>query len=405
MITHIKNRAIRQIQQIISWYEIQLGSRYVPTVDIEAFLQSLGRIPKIALVKQDVCPDLYCCPPHSSPEQIVFSTLLRNGPLTLFTKFNADFWIVKTEDTAECEIWKEKCFNMQGEQFLSYSNFFDLQDKLPAENINNLQVPQGYYSVGCNEINWSNYDIIISIDIAVPSHITLQHPEIVWCYCLMEPYMKSHKTSSKSPIKGYDLFLNQRSRNVRVFPTPLFHEIDFPYCLQYYGCYHELLNIPLSRQRKGVFIEKHTARILSKEQLQLLSKYGPIQVQAGNTKEMIANLLKSKYFIRLGGNVGLRWANSVIESISAGCLFLGNPNEFVNKSLFSPHSTVYSFNELINRLDYYEQNNSSYESEKHIQQRLVNYLCFVRPIHDLFQKYAQIKQQKIRFGRNAKAAA
>ncbi len=395
MIFHrIYNKLHRTLQEIVHSAEISLGYRIAPKVDPLSFLNGFENKPRIAFVKQDILPDLYCCPNLSKPKDIIFSTLLRNGPFTLFTKLNADFWMVKLEEDSECQIWKERCFTAQGKQFMSFDQILQTRSKIPVENINSLILPPETFSINSEEVDWNAYDIVITIDIPIPKRITEKYPNTIWCYCLFEPYMVSHKLSSRKIIPGYDLFLNQRSRIFRIMPSTRFHEIDFPYCLQYYGCYHELLNMPLEDTRQGVFIEKHTARVLTENQLEQLHSYGPVHIQEGSTHRMLENLIKSKYFIRVGGNVGMRWSNSIIESVAAGCLFIGNPKEFVNKSFFTPQTCVKSFEELINRLNFYETHPDKYEKQRGYQQQLVNWLCFSRPLQELIHKSLMIRSSR-----------
>ena len=74
-----------------------------------AIIQSqLERSPSVLVVKQDINEDLYCCPPEANHLELIKSTLLRTGPVALFTELNADFRIVETVDDPECQVWKER---------------------------------------------------------------------------------------------------------------------------------------------------------------------------------------------------------------------------------------------------------------------------------------------------------
>lgn len=59
------------------------------------------------MVKQDCFEDLYCCNPDDDPDTKVRSTIHRIGQASLFTKYNADFYIVKEEKDAECQSWRQ----------------------------------------------------------------------------------------------------------------------------------------------------------------------------------------------------------------------------------------------------------------------------------------------------------
>ena len=71
-------------------------------------LKREGGLPRIALVKQDCNEDLYCCAPGTDAFEMLQSTLLRSGPIGLFTTFETDFLILRTEPDPECNIWREK---------------------------------------------------------------------------------------------------------------------------------------------------------------------------------------------------------------------------------------------------------------------------------------------------------
>ena len=63
---------------------------------------------KIALLKQDIYQDLYVCPvSEKSAANILFSSMMRVGPIGLMSDLNADFYIVKEEPAPETQIYKK----------------------------------------------------------------------------------------------------------------------------------------------------------------------------------------------------------------------------------------------------------------------------------------------------------
>ncbi|MBK9292952.1 MAG: hypothetical protein IPM57_00650 [Oligoflexia bacterium] len=339
---------------------------------------------KIAFVKQEIFPGLYCCSQGASAKELVFSSLKHSGPVGLFTKLKADFITLKEDMSPECQIWTEvvtDCGHGSIEEYRSLKTKPYLDGKRGHKNF------PGQYAISAESIDWSKYDAVISVNIAVPEAITEKYPQVVWCYLLDHPTMTSYKKSQVAPIKGYDLFFNIRFRANRFLPrSPKWHEIDWPFNLQYYGCFHEMLNIPLddSSKRSGIFIESHTQEILTKEQLGQLSKIGPLHFVTPDTENIIKNLLKAKYFVRFGGRT--LWGNGMIEAVAAGSLFLGDASEFVNRGLFTPQTTVKTFDDVVKRILEFEKDSNKYLKQAHLQRKLLNELCFERPFTELYNK-------------------
>lgn len=343
---------------------------------------------KIALVKQEVYADLYCCPRETESKSVVLTSLLRSGFVGLFTKFNADFIIVKLDPAPECQVWKE--FSADP---LVQKKLLDLRDKLPETNIFPHTVPQGKYAVSVDEIDWSDYDIVISINISVPKRITEKYTKTIWAYCIGEPYMETYQRSKENPVPGYDFFLNQKFRRRNIGNK--FHEIDFPYYLQYEGCFNDLLNLPAidAKEKKGVIIEKHSLRLMKDKEIHQFEQLGPIYFQEGNTEQMLHTVINAKYYYRLGGPK--RWGNAMIEAAAGGCLFLGNKDEFVNKSLFSPFTSIESKDEFFQKVEYLENNPEKYTAELQYLSTSVSNLCFNRPVHELFIRSEDIRKNRL----------
>ena len=109
---------------------------------------------KVCLVKQNSTYDLYT---RAGPtlEEILASSNWRSGPLGLWEAFDCAFRIVWENPEAECQIGKR--------QWGKYVQGWKVwPDNSRAEH--------------ANLINWGEYDIIIAIDVAVPSRIVRRFP-------------------------------------------------------------------------------------------------------------------------------------------------------------------------------------------------------------------------------------
>lgn len=361
------------------------------------------RAPRIAFVKQDVQDDLYCCRPTRDPWEIVGSTLMRTGPVALFTRAAADCIIVRTEDDEECRVWEQRCTELH---WVEREKLLAIRETIPGRPYG-----QGHFARGVDDVNWAEYDIVVSLDVSVPARITSRYPDVAWCYYVREPKTSAYAKSRRHPLPGQDLFLNQGFR-----PPPLSggsHEIEFPYYLQYTGCFHELLGLPDSAEREGCFLEHQTAGTLSATELHRLGEVGSIRTTAapvtasadfrfktGNEpstltlEARIRGLASSRYFVQLRGQRGL-WGNAFVEAVAAGALAIGDPDRHTHRFIFSEHTTARTFDALVARLEALEADSELYERERWRQQRLIDFLCYTRPMMELLEAAQRVTSERV----------
>ena len=347
---------------------------------------------RIALVKQDCNEDLYCCPPGLPAWETISSTLLRSGPVDLFTFFDTSFFLLHTEPDPECNVWREKVDPLGWAPREWFENF--------REHVPGRDYGQSLYAQPADQINWSNFDLVISIDVPVPARITRQYPGVVWCYYVREIKAPSWQASLRAPITGQDLYLSQRF-------SPLLdhkenHVVDFPYHFQHVGVFHQLVpGAPAGPDeivRTGVFVEYHSARQATDEQLRELSAFGPVYAHRSIDEQIdplsgeripdrtmagpaLKALLHSKYHVKWAGRPAFGTAK--VEAISAGCVCLTDPTIDGTTFLHSQASLAHGFDELLQRLQSMELNHASYLRELRLQRQRVDYLCCYRPANDL----------------------
>jgi hypothetical protein len=194
------------------------------------------------------------------------------------------------------------------------------------------------------------------------------------------------------------VFLNQHFRKAPSRLAP--HEVEFPYFLQSYGCFHDLFSLPVNTPRAGVFLEHHSAAQLDPERVRRLETFGPVegsttsdQPRTMTPEELVTGLARSKYFVKVGrGRVV--WGNAAVEAISAGCLALGEPEINNHGFLYGQHCVARSFDEVLGRLAAFEQDPGLYRREVERQRALVDHLCYVRPTLDLFAKAEEVLQRR-----------
>lgn len=334
---------------------------------------------KIALVKQEVYQNLYNVTEPNNLKSLITSAVKHTGMAGLLTNFKTDFVILKViEDDEECNVWKEKSTDCK-QQNLEF--YYNLITKPLGNNIN----PLGYYSVSADSVDWGKYDVVIGIDISIPARIVAKYPDTKWCYYIGEPCQHSYHNSYNKPIAGYDYFFTQKMFSFRVFAkSKKVHVKNVPFNLQYYGCFHEAFNQDKnSVLRSGIYIDSHSYKELDGTVKNNLQQFGEVVTAGRNIDDILKKLMHVKYFIRLGGRIV--WGNSMIEAISAGCLVIGNPKEFVNYSLFTKRTSISNYNDMINRIRFFENNPIAYKQELEKQRALVNGLCFTLPLSHVFK--------------------
>ncbi|HBE89649.1 MAG TPA: hypothetical protein DDW41_00365 [Candidatus Andersenbacteria bacterium] len=382
-VRRVYHRAIREAaaRGEVSWQAMTVGTALVSVE--EAVRRAAGM--RCALVKQDVYQDLYCCPNCPDARTAVLSSLMRSGPVALLTKLGADFWTVKTEPQPECSIWKEKWFDCR---HFPLSYYESLKTTVFMEGARGHTRPQGDFSVSVYDVNWGLYDVVIGIECPVPADLTRKYPNVVWCYYIGEPGMRSAVSSLSRPVTGYDLFLNQKFRCLERSLRPPMHVIEFPYFLQYVGCFRDL-GCEEGPLRKGIVLEQETASKFSKRELMCLGSFGAVEIAQGSIEEILTALMRSKYYVRLGSRRHL--GNAAIEAISAGCLAIGNPSEFAIKSLMLPETSVTSRAQLIERIRSFEEDPGRFDEVLAKQRQIVDFLCFSRPVSDLLEAVGRVR--------------
>ncbi len=328
---------------------------------------------KIALVKQETYQDLYNCPTKATPHAKILSSRSRVGPAGLFTKYNADFYTVRIENTPECRIWKQKAITRPLSAYLKLREWHK-------------------HVVRCKDVDWSQYDIVISLDISVPASITKKCRKTLWCYMIGELYMAAY---NKPLINGYDAKLNQNLGNNI---ATSFGVVDFPYSFIEPGSLGKLVDqshpdiVP-----KGVFQEANS--VAAGGNLVRLKQFGPIRtiVKRKHDKKHVLktliNLRKSKYFVKFGGR-NVR-GNGVVEAASCGNALVMNHTTIIHRKLVHPFCRAKNqkaAEKIINKL---EQDKEMLKEVVEYQNKIMREFVIGRPMQSL----KNLHQKKVGHGR------
>lgn len=366
---------------------------------IKAVLDEFGTLPKICLVKQNVYKDLYNSPPNSSPRDLLLSSNMRTGPAGLLAAFPVDFRIVEVAPDPECSVWKQKITDCRhGDLSLFESNITRKHKQIDGGHRSHQD-----FTVSVDEVDWGIYDIVICYDIAIPRRVCVEFPHVYWACFITEGCMPEFRSSLQRQVPGYQVVLNHHFRPDEDLDKPLSgvhlgaHVIEFPYFLQYSGCFHDILCRSFdNEERSGVILDPRTKGILSSQQLLVLAQFGPVRAVGGLVWQMLDALMASKYYVRLGNHKVL--GNSSIEAIASGTLFIGSRYGIKNPYLLGREVTLASvefgekqFDELITLLSALESDKSHFETSVFNQRDRLDYLCFIRPVRQLLIHYRRFQ--------------
>lgn len=310
----------------------------------------------------------------------------------LLTEFSAQFLIVCTEETDECRVWQERATALHWESLEFFSSY---RDRVPGRGYGQQEI-----AVRACDVDWSEFDIVISIDVSVPAEVAQQFPHTLWCYFIREVKAPSYGASLKAAIRGYDCVLNHCFRLRK--PKQASHVLEFPYHLQFYGCFHQLFSTPLPSQgdRHGTFVDHHTMIILSPDERLAIHEFGPVAstVHPGDrevipTTETLARrtmdpdlkvrLMNSRFFLVTPG-IRKVFGTALVEAIAAGCVAIGSPNAFGNHGFFFNRFTSASnTHEAVEKMRKLSSNPALLAREAARQRMMIDYVCFVRPLNDL----------------------
>lgn len=336
---------------------------------------------RIAFLKQDAYQDLYIGDKSFSTLELLFSSIMRTGPIGLFTDLNTDFYIIKEENTYECKIWENVIPTIEP----------NLLRQLKDKSILHIPFPSSRYlepgsmnshkefSVSSNSVNWNNYDIVISINVAIPTSIVKLYPNTLWCYMIGE----ANKYIDLVYF-DYDVCLNQEIKGI-ISKEPGI--IDFPYTFVSKNGIESLLKKYIKRKslKQGIYAEINATTerpVRNVPHFEPLKKTGhKIRTHKQNIKDNLIEIYDSKYFLKIGGRI-IR-GNSVIEAISAGTLVLMNPNDIIYTQLLPKECWVSSVEEAYNKIVYFDKNPKAYYKALTKEKDLLQHFVFDCPLESL----------------------
>ncbi len=343
---------------------------------------------KVAFVKQDVYQDLYVGNKEMTISELLFSSTGRVGPISLFEEYDCDFYIVNEENTTECHIW-EKVMPQKIKEFRKLNTQLVTNIKGMEFHEPGSDKPNGYYSVSCDSIEWGKYNIVISINVSVPTKIVKKFPQVLWTYMIGEANFALNKA-----YFGYDLCLNQLIRGEQDLINGI---IDFPYTFVGPTILERIAKNEFGTvEKSGIYGEINTT---TERPVRNIPQFGPISEETGepiivhkqNIKNNLFELYRAKYYLKVGGRKTR--GNGIIEAISAGTVALLSPSDVICSQLLPKEAWVNSSEEAIEKINFLNNNPQEYNKLLEKERFLVSQFVIDYPKYWLDKAY-QLKQEK-----------
>lgn len=318
-----------------------------------------SRLARVALVKQDCYQDLWIGDEDETYQDLLRSTQMRVGPIGLITLCQGKFFITKYILTSE----ESNYFKRQS--FLSDSDLAVVQ-KYRAEMINpSLELTSSRfhsdYAQSSENIDWSNFDLVVSINSPVPYKVRKRYPDVLWACMPGEGLCHDHILHKLN----YDCYLTHNWASTCVPDKGIY--VDFPYT--FLGP-SDLMRINWSTgilDKKGIYLEINSG--INQERPPILSSIPEaiiLQVQTGLNIKVhkgtiiahLTDLITSKYFIKLGGRTTR--GNGFMEAISAHSLILMRRSDCFGNMTLPEESYFTDIDHLIQKILLLESNQDLY---------------------------------------------
>jgi len=326
---------------------------------------------RVCVVKQHTTYDLFTRTGPDLPA-IVASSNWRSGPIGLWEAFDTGARIVLEDPAPECQLGKQ--------HWSQYVQGWDLW-------------PAGSTADDADVVDWAEYDVVISIDVAVPTRIVRRFPSVMWCYYFIEGGPGGVDEQFRgSPFFAYNVFLNHRLAKSPLSPeSPSSTQmrksrravLDFPYYMQSAHSVRSLYPELANRPRAGFCLSHHSRGVLRDSERAALARIGPVRTEWKTLADIHRAELESAYFVvhpASKPSVGV----ALIEAISAGCLVLA-PSRCVSgfPELLAPELEFQSVDELLELVHALESDNRLLERLRLQQNRRVEEWCYRNPAHNL----------------------
>jgi hypothetical protein len=352
---------------LFSWSQI---SDYLSSCEKTNKLSYSRRLLRVCLVKTTACTELYNLVNASSIKQLIFSTVMRAGPVGLIQSLNADFRIVHTVSDHESQAFMTRRIRLKK----YHPETLELSIK--------QQTILSTLAVNVEDVDWGEYDLVVAVENAIPSRVAIRYPQVIFASMIEDHRLDDYQRYRRKLPEGYRLFLN-----LRTGPSP--HdfvkrpwEIDFTYGFREAHSLSKLL--PCVKKKNIIHLEGHEDPVTNA----ILEKLTGMQVVQYSESVMgFYELIRSaKYFVSVNPRRPLGGL-AAIDAISADTLVIANRHKIWNAHPICNElhvSNIYGAAKIINDLN---AKDKLYEEMLLMQSTLLQYYCYDRPLAQILNHF------------------
>ena len=306
---------------VLDWAEIHAIAHSVSESETKRCLDFWGSR-KIALVKQTAYQGAYLPGAERNWIQTILTAPAHLGPMSFLADLNADYFVVRQTPDPETYLWREK-FAGDPNPEIAFRRIQTLQEKQ-----NDMGV------VDCDQIRWDDYDLVIGLDIPIPTRIVSKSKRTIWAYYSVEAGGTLHKSSILKPVSGYHFYLNHCFRRFRARPGNKSHVLEFPFTFQSTASWKFLAKATtgVDTNRRGAVVDRASWQSHPGDKPTCMT---PV---SGDAATYIRLMSSSEFAIRT--DLKTRWGNWALEAIQAGSLFLGRADSLAMPGVLLPDLIV-----------------------------------------------------------------
>jgi hypothetical protein len=360
-------------RSILNWAEIHAAPKLISDTEIMTCLDFWSSR-KVALVKQTAYQGAYLPGAGRSWIETILTAPAHLGPMSFLSDLNADYFVVRQTPEPETYLWREK--------FAGDSN-----PETAFRRIETWQQEQETMgAVNCDQIRWDDYDLVIGLDIPIPTRIVSKSKKTMWAYYSVEAGGSLHKSSLVEPIQGYQLYLNHCFRRYRARPCNKNHVLEFPFTFQSAASWKHLAKETAGGDvnRRGAVVDRASWQSPPGE------KPSSMTPLSGDAADYIRLMSSSQFSIRTDPKT--RWGNWALEAIQAGSLFLGRADSLAMPGVLLPDLVVADLASAHKKIEGLLKDPLHMQSLVQTQAALAEHLAFRRPLIDLTARAKQFFQ-------------
>ena len=349
---------------LLDWAEIYA----IPELISEPVHQdnlSFWKSRRVALVRQTAYRGAYLPGVKRNWTDVVLSANAHLGPFSFLAELNADYFVTRQTPEPETYLWKGKFANDPNPES-TYRDVEAWQEEQESMDV-----------VDCDQIRWDDYDLVICLDIPIPTRIVEKSQKPLWCYYSVEAGGTLHKSSLLKPVNGYHFYLNHCFRRYRARPYNKNHVLEFPFTFQSASSWKHLAKETAGgdANRRGAVVDR------ASWQSHPGDKPSSMTTLSGDAAAYIRLMSSSEFAIRTDPKT--RWGNWALEAIQAGCLFLGRADSLAMPGVLLPELIVADLASAHKKIEGLLKDPLHMQSLVQTQAALAEHLAFRRPLMDL----------------------